>query len=116
VVLVAAMLVLGATPAAARSGKPPKADEHAQAPCMIVGSLDRTEFPDPDVVPALIVSLDQSESKGAARQAKKLDKAGDSEVEQFNAISSGVAFWCKHKLRLECTADQCKGGRRVKSI
>jgi hypothetical protein len=116
VVLVAALLALAATPVAARSRKPPKADEHAQAACMIVASLVRTEFPDPDVVPALIVNLDQSESRGAARQAKKLNQAGDSEVAQFNAISSGVAFWCKHKLLLECSADRCNGGRRVKSI
>jgi hypothetical protein len=83
---------------------------------MLVASLDRTEFPDPEVVPAHIEELDQSESRGAARQAKKLAKAGDSVVAQFNAISSGVAFWCKHKLLLECSAARCKGGRRVQTI
>ena len=113
------VVVLAApAPAFARS-RPPKADESAQLTCQMIRFMTvnaEAGFPSdlPGDVAILVGFLDASDSKGSARLAKRLLHSRTEAAQKVGVAA--VGRWCSTTLQLRCSAIECGGGRRVKSI
>ena len=120
--LAVGLVVVLAAPAPAFAfarSTPPKADESAQLTCQMIRFMTvnaKAGFPSdlPGDVAILVGFLDASDSKGSARLAKRLLHSR-TEAAQTVGVAA-VGRWCSTTLQLRCSAIECGGGRRVKSI
>jgi hypothetical protein len=110
--VVVGMLVLSSTPAGAAK-PPPVADENAQHACAQTRYFEVNEefgFPGPtqESFARLITLLDESETKGAGKLARRFERA-PTEAAQLVQLGR-LKSWCLVRLQLRCSALRCEGG------